>query len=284
MNKLRNSIFNKIFAKCEKNYLTKKIMDFTIGIGLGDFVYRTFSKEYLKERQKYFEENKNRIKNNILILEDEESKEIYKKMIDYRCYRKRKDFPKYNTKNVYFPDDIIKLSTEEVFIDCGAYDGDTIKDIHAKTEGKYKKIIAFEPDEGNFAKIQSNIEQKENIEVYKFGVWKEEKTLKFNTGKGLGSKIETDGEIQIKVINLDAVEACKDATYIKMDIEGSELDALKGAEKIIKTNKPKLAICIYHSDNDMIDIIEYIYSIVPEYKMYIRQHSLIESDTVMYCI
>ncbi len=69
-----------------------------------------------------------------------------------------------------------------------------------------------------------------------------------------------------------------------MDIEGSELECLKGAENIILKNKPKLAICIYHSDNDMIDIIEYIHKLIPEYKIYLRQHGINEADTVIYCI
>ena len=75
-----------------------------------------------------------------------------------------------------------------------------------------------------------------------------------------------------------------DATFIKMDIEGAELEALRGAQNIIKSNKPKLAICIYHSDQDMIDIIEYIHKLQPDYKIYLRHHSLYEAETVIYCI
>ena len=67
-----------------------------------------------------------------------------------------------------------------------------------------------------------------------------------------------------------------------MDIEGSELPALKGAVNIIKRNKPKLAICIYHSDSDMIDIAEWIHTVVPEYRLFVRQHSWEITETVLY--
>ncbi len=83
---------------------------------------------------------------------------------------------------------------------------------------------------------------------------------------------------------MDDVPECQDATFIKMDLEGSEMMALKGAEKIIKRNKPKLAICIYHSDQDMLEIIKYIHQLVPEYRLYIRHHSTSYIDTVLYAV
>lgn len=83
---------------------------------------------------------------------------------------------------------------------------------------------------------------------------------------------------------MDDVAECKNATFIKMDLEGSEMQALKGAEKIIKANKPKLAICIYHSDKDMLEIIQYIYSLVPEYKFFVRQHANSYNETVLYAV
>lgn len=71
-----------------------------------------------------------------------------------------------------------------------------------------------------------------------------------------------------------------------MDIEGAELNALKGAEKTIIKYKPKLAICIYHSNQDMVLIAEYIHNLIPDYKIYIRQHSLYPSaaETVLYAL
>lgn len=285
MNNLRNSIFNKVLAKCEKNKFAKEICFTIIKSGFGDVVYRTFSKKYLKDRQEFYKKNEERVKNNINCLEDELSKTIYKKMIKYRCERKRKDFPKDIEKNRYFPKDIIKLNDDEVFIDCGAYTGDTIEDFIQAFNNKYKKIVCFEPDKNNFEILKKNMEHIKNIKMYCMGVYNKVDTLNFCSGKKEGSGINYSGNDTVNVVNLDSLEDCQEATFIKMDIEGAELDALKGAEAIIKKNRPKLAICIYHSDQDMIDIIEYIHNLNSEYKIYLRHHHpLYEGETVIYCV
>ena len=284
MNGLRNSVFNKVFDRCEKNIITKKLIYFTIQIGIADFIYRIFSKDYLEKREEFFDENKERIEKNINILEDENSKEKKKKMILYRCKRKRKDFPNYNLKNIYFPTDIIKLKNNEIFVDCGAYIGDTIEKFFSESNYNYDRVVAFEPDKDNFEKLKIFEEKYKNIYCFPYGTWIKKEILRFNSGNLAGSSISDEGSNTIEVVNLDSIEECQNATFIKMDIEGSELETLKGAEKIILKNKPKLAICIYHSDNDMIDIIEYIHKLVPEYKIYLRQHGINEADTVIYCI
>ena len=122
------------------------------------------------------------------------------------------------------------------------------------------------------------------MKTYKYGVWSKKETLRFDANGDIGAKIDGNGACEIKVTNLDSIPDCNNATFIKMDIEGSELEALKGAKKIITNNKPKLAICLYHSDKDMIDIIEFVRKKYPFYKIYVRHHSNIEGETVMYCV
>lgn len=95
-------------------------------------------------------------------------------------------------------------------------------------------------------------------------------------------KFPADEITSIPVRSIDDTENCHDATFIKMDIEGSEQMALLGAKKTIIRNKPKLAICIYHSDEDMIKIPLMIHEMVPEYKLWIRQHSNGIPETVLY--
>ena len=107
---------------------------------------------------------------------------------------------------------------------------------------------------------------------------------------GVASAIVSDdceaGEsiVRIPVVDIDSVPECQNATWIKMDIEGAEMAALKGARNTILRNKPKLTISIYHSDEDMIRIAEYIHELVPEYRLYIRHHSSNKAETVLYAI
>ena len=98
------------------------------------------------------------------------------------------------------------------------------------------------------------------------------------------SKLTEDDKSKIEKIRIKKLDNYieEQPTFIKMDIEGYELEALKGAEKILKTLKPKLAICIYHKEMDFYEIPLYLKSIVPEYKFKIRQHYDALYDTVLY--
>lgn len=88
----------------------------------------------------------------------------------------------------------------------------------------------------------------------------------------------------IETIALDEFIQDERVTFIKMDIEGAELDALRGAVHIIKTQKPKLAISVYHRWDDIFTIPKLILEIRPDYKLYIRHYSLLANETVLYAL
>jgi hypothetical protein len=104
--------------------------------------------------------------------------------------------------------------------------------------------------------------------------------LNFSNGVRGVSSISDDGSLLVNADKIDNL--CPDATFIKMDIEGSEMDALYGAKETIIRNKPKLAICIYHKPEHLYQIPLLIHEWVPEYKLYIRHHSHYDSETVLY--
>jgi len=277
--------YKKIYQQLlEKGF--KKIFAFT--------EYRLLNDAYFKNKK-----NLETIKDNLLkltdILEDERSKEIMftliKNWFDFDV-----DAAGYEdifTNDQYYPADIIQLSARESFVDVGAYNGDTLLDFIKKTKDQFDSIFAFELDIKNFKEMETVVDKlaapvKNNIKLYNFGLLDEEKEVYYETG---GSGMQSTF---INVIN--AASACgktvrlndrlknKKVTFIKMDIEGSELKALSGAEEIIKKQKPKLAICVYHKPEHLWEVPLYIKKIVPEYKIFIRHHTPLEYETVCYAV
>ncbi|WP_051555490.1 FkbM family methyltransferase [Anaerovibrio lipolyticus] len=179
--------------------------------------------------------------------------------------------------------DVFSAPSDGVLIDGGAYDGATAKIfMNWVGQGNYSKIICYEPEPRQAENIKQKIEKEglENIEVINAGLWDSIEELNFNVS-GAGSSIVSTGQMVIKCTTIDDTIKEK-VSFIKMDIEGAELKALHGAEKIIIRDKPKLAICIYHKKSDIYDIGSYIISIWPECKMKIRHYTTYASETVLY--
>lgn len=235
--------------------------------------------------QKYFAEHQKKTAEIASLFADDFSREVYFSVIKYRMSHNPKDVPLFSKHDQYFVKDIVPLTDKEVFIDCGAFDGDTMKDFIKATGGNYQSIVCFEPVEEFHKKLVKRGAGK-NITAICAGVYKESTTLQFNAEAGKGSSISADAAntVSVPVRAIDDVPECKDATFIKMDVEGSELDALKGARQTILRNKPKLAICLYHKTKDYIEIPNWIHTLVPEYKLYVRHHSFSINETVLYAI
>ena len=144
------------------------------------------------------------------------------------------------------------LNSDEVFVDCGGYTADTTLDFVNRTKSKgYKRIITFEPDPKLSDVIKKNIEPYDNIVYIPKGVYSITGNLYFDSdGTSGGTFLKNENanhngnKVKVEVTKIDDVPECTDATYIKMDLEGSEWDALHGAEKTILCQKPKLGIYV----------------------------------------
>jgi FkbM family methyltransferase len=182
-----------------------------------------------------------------------------------------------------------RLIDEEIFIDGGVLDLESSFDF-LKAVNNRGKAIAFEPEPRAYKLSEANLssagEYADKIQLVNAALWSESTVLYFEDAetKQGGSAVSDSGTLQVKGIALDDYLNGEPATFIKLDIEGSELSALRGMEKTIKKYKPKLAVCVYHRGDDYVDIPEYIHSIVPEYKFYLRHYSAYPLDTVLYCV
>lgn len=182
----------------------------------------------------------------------------------------------------YFGLPYFRNGADEIFLDCGCLNGATVFDFIKWCNGNYRKIYCFEPDKENFVKSKENLSGLENVELQNVGLWNKESILRFSNGKEGASRIASDGPVEIKVLRIDNILKDGPATFIKMDIEGAELNALQGAEITIKTYHPKLAISVYHKWTDLIEIPAFLMSIAPEYHYAIRHHTSRFGEMVLY--
>ncbi len=202
---------------------------------------------------------------------------------------------------LYFNTDIVDLSNNEIIVDCGAYNGDSATEfIRAcqKHNVTYKHIYCFEPEPSMFLDLSKNMASYSNITMINSGLWTHSTTLSFANTEvetpGATRIIRESGDIhlsdekapnsEVRVISIDETFSDDEITFIKMDIEGAEIEAIRGAASAIRRCKPKLAISVYHKRNDIFEIPLLLHQIYPGYKFYLRQFSKALSETVLFAI
>lgn len=187
----------------------------------------------------------------------------------------------------YFLDNGKLLGSQKVMIDCGAYIGDTLLDLVNRVGFKdFQEYICFEFDQDNYNIFKQNISGldeniRKKIIAYNYGVGDREMRV-YYCNNAINSTISEIGDKIAKIVKIDDYLKGKEVSFLKMDIEGSELAAIKGAEKVIKNNRPMCAISIYHNVRDFWEIPFALRTIIPDYKFYLRKHTADWDDTVCY--
>lgn len=187
----------------------------------------------------------------------------------------------------FIPEVLNAVSQPLCVVDAGAYRGELLHSI-VHNNLSLEKWYCFEPDQENFELLISQAERNalgEKQECIKKGLWDKCGRLFFEGGNATGSRIVPyETSEYVDVVSIDEFIEENKCNFIKMDIEGAELPALKGAINVIKRDRPILAICIYHSLNDYWQIPRYLMGELENYKFYVRHHALICNETVLYCI
>jgi FkbM family methyltransferase len=180
----------------------------------------------------------------------------------------------------YFP--VFELGHNEVFIDCGAYDGDTIAEFRRATNDQFAKIVAFEPDPKNFAALKRAINGDPRITIQPVATGLRPQTVRFSLS-GTGSKISADGTCEIQVVTLDDALRGIAPSLMKFDIEGSEPDALQGGRETIARHRPKIAICLYHCPDHLWSVPLLLSEILPNSRFTLRTYYADGYECVCYC-
>jgi FkbM family methyltransferase len=190
----------------------------------------------------------------------------------------------------YFPPGVVTFAQEGVVVDGGGFDGDTLRSFAAHNPDARNPYYAFEPDPSNYARlVASGARYAGPFFPVNAGLGATEATLAFSAGGGMDSTFTGGGpgvanlSVPVHAIDRFFPDGTR-TTFIKMDIEGMEPEALRGAEETIRAHAPTLAICVYHRPEHLWEIPQLVRGWRPDYRLYLRHYSTNMSETVMYAV
>jgi len=220
-----------------------------------------------------------------LSLADDKSRRVLDGLIRYRL-----DYDASFAESVadeydrqYFDADLVEFTRDDIFVDLGGYDGDSSEKFIQFNGGSYAKIYIFEPDENLLKHATNRLKGRNAIEFILAGAYSKDGELKFAASGRTNGAISEVGELVIPVRKLDSV-VVEAPTLVKMDIEGAETEALRGATNLIRAARPKLAIAAYHFAHDLWWLTDVVREINPEYRFYLRHYSETGLESVIYAI
>ncbi|MHB1938127.1 MAG: FkbM family methyltransferase [Acidobacteriaceae bacterium] len=219
---------------------------------------------------------------------DDESIAEYHAQIQLRAFGDPSQLSQPAVEESYILPDVFQLGPDDVFLDCGAYDGDTIRGL-IDQEIQFDKIEAVEADSHSFARLADFVatlgpDIRNRIRLHQCAVGAHRGAVRFEDTGGLESKVSDEGRIFIDMVPIDVMFASKRVSMIKMDIEGGEYDALVGAQQVIQRDRPILAICVYHSQEDIWRLPLLIRALCPEHRMYLKAYRGDGIQTVVYAV
>lgn len=185
----------------------------------------------------------------------------------------------------YFDLPALRPVSGEVFVDGGCYDGETSAGFARWSQGAYGGIYAFEPDGRMFEKAKERLSAGlRGVRLFNRGLWETPGELSFQSLSMGSSRIQENGEERIAVTTVDKELKGERVTFMKLDIEGAELKALKGARETILKSRPRLAVSLYHKPEDVWEIPSLLLSYHRDYTFYLRHYSFNECETVLYAV
>lgn len=216
-------------------------------------------------------------------LADDYSRKVYANIINFKISGDISYLDAVTTPKSEIYREIIKPHMGETYVDLGAYNGDTIREVLEFTHGRYAGIYAVEPDKKNYKKLMKFVDGMKQVYTYNSAAWCVDTELPFAAKAGRQSAISADSENLISARSVDSILGRKAATIIKMDVEGFEREAIWGAAQTIARYSPKLMISLYHRNEDIFELPLLIKMLNPNYKLYIRHQLYIPAwETNLY--
>lgn len=274
----------KITARLDKAGFSKILSS----IDLYDLFVKELGVRYWLTSRDYYFSLASVLKEMDALLTEDASISLFRSVIAYRLTGDVEKLSAPDTINLYHPIDLPSWKAPLRFVDCGAFNGDTLKDF-IKNNISIQAVAAFEPDLTNYAKlsrfVSSHKKEFPEANLFPCGVFSSTKKLSFETGQGMASNISSKGTTIIQCVALDDAIPTFAPNLIKMDIEGAEYDALLGARQLITTYTPGIAASLYHRPEHLWQLPLLIESMAPgKYRFYMRAHALNDFELVLYAI
>ncbi len=233
----------------------------------------------------FWNQHKACINRGLELWSDGESRKLYLELVELRLTLNLQLLRCPDRSHQYFPTNLPPLREPIRLIDGGAYVGDTLAAIQ---QFQLEAVAAFEPDLENFRNLRRWLEKEgagiNEAVLFPCGLDRESAMRRFNTGQAAGSAVTKFGDSTIQVVALDDVLPRFAPTFIKLDIEGAEIDALNGAREMIRKHQPRIAACVYHLPEHLWEVPLLLKELVPEHRLHLRYHGFNGFDAVAYAI
>lgn len=211
-------------------------------------------------------------------LDDDLSKDVFAQIVKFRLLDDSISIPTMEQDQQYFEAEFYVSDKNAVFVDCGAYNGISAKTFFRVNGEKFDGYYGIEPDHNNFTELEKyanslpdNIKHK--FHIYEKALWEDETKINLYELAGPGSFVANDiGVKSVPTVTVDKLVSHECVTFIKMNIEGSEKEALYGAKNTIVNYRPRLAIAGYHRTDDLWKIPLIIKEYCPDYSLHLRSY------------
>lgn len=185
----------------------------------------------------------------------------------------------------FIPEVMAALGKDEVFIDGGAHHGSVIESFSERLNGQFRRIVAVEPDAANRERLKSFVEaamaDDERIAIFDCALGSDTGEARFHSGLGYASQISATGKDTVRVEMLDTLGP---ASFVKLHLEGGELEALKGARELIRRDRPVIAATVYHNDDGIWRTPLWLMETLRDYRFLFRLHSWCGTGAVVYAV
>ncbi len=217
------------------------------------------------------------------LLADAESRHILQQIVAYRDSGDLRQCPVPSSLDEYMPHDLPRYSDPLRLIDCGAFTGVAIEKFISAGH-VLESLVAFEPDLSNYEKLTKKDFGATRSLCLPLGVWSSGAQLRFSDQGTMGSAISADGHTVIQCVAID--DALKNffPNLIKLDVEGAEVEALRGAQATIESQRPNLCVSVYHKPGHLFEIPLLIKAWNPDYQFHLRVHEFNTFGVVLYCL